>query len=64
MNIRDLPNLDIFKVCEMFGYPIPKKPEVYENYLVFNEFTAVPYLLVSSKIIENKPTSFFLIFKK
>ena len=59
MNIKETPNLDILKVSEIFNYPQPIKTEIYENFYTFNEFTSVPYALLSSKSNENKASSLF-----
>jgi len=62
LNVKELPQIDINKVSEIFSYPIAKNPEFYENYYLFNQFTAVPYMLLSSKSNENEANSKDLSF--
>ena len=52
-----MPNIDVSKVSEMLSYPMPKDINIYSNYYIFNEFTAIPYMLLSSKTNENKAES-------
>jgi len=57
MNVKEAPKIDVIKVSEMFNYPQPKNLEIFENYYIFNDFTAVPYMLLSSKSNEDNAAS-------
>lgn len=54
MNIKEPPAIDVAKICEMFNYPLPKNSEDFTDFFIFNEFTSIPYLVLSSKRNENK----------
>ena len=54
MNIKEPPAIDIEKICEMFNYPSPKNDGDFADFFIFNEFTSIPYLVLSSKFNENK----------
>lgn len=55
-NIKEIPFLNIEKVADIFNYSLPNKIEDVEDFYIFNEFTAIPYLVLSSKTNEEKET--------
>lgn len=55
-NIKEIPFLNIEKVADIFNYSLPNKIEDINDFYIFNEFTAIPYLVLSSKTNEEKET--------